>query len=325
MTSSPGLLIPPPWSEPAADDILHRQSYTGDYMLCPWRAGARTDPRFDDFPSEGRVFGSTVHNHIEKAIGLLLDGIDLKWLAMRQHLRESVAQVEEKDGFTWEKVCPNEAQREAFLDEVLRATRLWYEQVWLKDFDADMLMHIERTLTQPLGTLHGECWMTDEMQPCDIPDHGRGVWLHGTPDVVTSGRIVDWKTTNWPWKLGVTGLHKGSVSPQAPTYCWLWEQETGERIRDFTFYVYDRKAQEWKRYDMVVTDEQIDAVLEQHWQVVRAIDSDVLPCTPVQDDFGKMKRAWYCSAAYCGAWSFCDGRQLIQDGVDLSQASPLTW
>lgn len=318
----PGFLEPIPWSAPKPEDIVTRQSWTQQFLLCPMKLEGMDDERFDDHAGEGRTFGSTVHGMIERLMPHLQTITTGRWPSKFSRVdvvRSVIEDIEEEDGFLFEVVCPSTSQRMAFMEEVIHAVRRWHEEVWLAEFDPDLVLVAEHRMVQPLGLISNP--LSEEF------DGDRGVWIGGTPDIVLAGRLIDWKTTAWEWRLGKTGLSKGDSSPQASTYAWLWEQETGEKIREMSFYVYDRKKAEWSRFDSTITDAQIQATMELHWQVALAIHHGALPATPWQDTFGRMQRGWHCSAKFCGSFGFCDGVDLVPDGTPSAprKVGPLTW
>lgn len=321
-----GLGTIPSWDEPRDTDLLIRQSTISSWRLCPARVGLSTEPGFVDFPNEGRTFGSTVHYHIEAVLAHFMAGNDDRTFPIQyaqiEALLASADEVAEDNGFTWGGLGVTQDKLVAWLDEVRFAVRSWHENVWLPHFEKDLELVVERTLMSPLGIIHDPD--SDGYHgPCDL--QCRGVWLHGTPDLYASGTLHDWKTAKRGWRTNRDDEHQGQFSPQAPLYLWLWEQETGERIRDFTFWVFNRSSGEWERYDTHWTDDQIEASRHDAWQVARSIDAQAFPFTPAASTFGKYERGWWCSPDYCGAWNICPGKGMMSDGSDLDRRIPTSW
>ena len=320
-------------SRPHPDDLIIRQSTIGSMQLCPARVGLSTLDGFSDRGSEALVFGSTVHNHLEKFLNG--HGSDI-WpieLATRDELRESLTQVEVKDDFLVADVA-SMASINAMLDEVLTACRQWHATVW-PELDSLGGGLAEQEMQVPFGTLpapnlcYGCYESTCDSQigdRCDNHPGDRKVWLQGTPDLVVQGHgMFDWKTSGRAWKVDDNGRTKGSFNAQAPLYLWMWKQRTGEMLRDFTFWVYDRRNAAWQDHHTIWNDEQIDAALLNAWQYVLMLDAQAFPFTPTDSPYGKFQRGWHCSAKYCGGWEICPGKAMIDDGADLSARIDATW
>lgn len=346
-----GFGVTPDWDEPRPGDILIRQSDINSMELCPARLGQSKLKGFNEFKSEALVFGSTVHNVIEHfLVGIDLDVMDgteipLDMLSATT-LRSALAVVEEKDDFEIDDVATAE-QQATFFDEVRAAFQLWHTQVWLEFFEPELPMVVERRLIAPLGVLseadlYGvNCLANTDDPGCDKcscttcldegvhlsdPAFGRAVWLHGTPDLIVPGQAIhDWKTAGRGWTENPAGLTKGSFGVQAPLYLWLWEEETGEQLAEFTFWVYDRTKKVWNGYGTDWYARSILAAKRNAWMWAKQVDAQAFPFTPALYPYGKPQRGWHCSAQYCAAWDICDGKAMISDGADLMAKSPTHW
>jgi hypothetical protein len=145
------------------------------------------------------------------------------------------------------------------------------------------------------------------------------IWLKGTPDVVFADRIHDHKTTGRAWKEG-----KAQHAVQAGLYMALVKQNSNIAPQEFMFDVYDRKNSVWDSWPVTRTEQEINASLQQAYQYGLQLEAGIFPATPTAEEYGKVKRGWYCSPKYCGAWNICTDKY-INDDKDENVLAIRSW
>lgn len=268
-------------------------------QLCPARVGYAETDGFLPALSEALVFGTCVHGMAEYH---LLNGkkADTKpnafdeWMEgiLNEEYQYSIEQIPDKEWKTFRR-------------KAIEAYRLWVFQVydhWLKPELSDEMFYVEADLITPIHEL----------------EDGRIIYLKGTPDLTLIGnRIVDFKTTNSRgWNQA-----KADYSIQASLYLWLHNQLFDEPLDTFDFHVYMRSKTDWNRYETKRTDPIMESAVHTAIQYGKQIATGVYPATMVDSDYGKLKRGWWCSAKYCGAWNICEHKFLNDDVNELEIAS----
>lgn len=288
----------PSYDEPADTDLLIRQSTIESMMLCPAKVGYTSHPDYDSTPSEAMVFGTVVHDLIEDH---LRNDAPL-YLNQPSHATEVFYKVAERDGFDLDEVATERTISESSVEAVL-AYQEWVTQWWSvrKDFFSPLVL--EERLVRPLGTL----------------PNGRGVWVHGTPDVIEQSGLTDWKTAGRGWSPG-----KGETRIQSPTYLWLAEEirYTLPGLADYV--VYDRQKKRWSSHPYQISEANINAALNVLWEFSCMIDAQVFPPTPAAAA-GRPGRGWWCTPKYCNAWDLCEFKALVADDLDVLQIRSKRW
>ena len=150
-------------------------------------------------------------------------------------------------------------------------------------------------------------------------DTANNIYLKGTPDAVFEGVVVDWKTSGRAWKE--TKAHKAI---QADLYMALVKQNLGVSIRDWVFWVYNRRGRVWEAVPTKRRIKDINASILRAYDYGLALEAEILPATPFTDTFGELKRGWYCSAKYCGAWNICPAK-FMHDDVNENEIAVRSW
>lgn len=282
--------------EPSEDDLMLRNSTVGSWDLCPGRVGYSDHEGFEHTPSEAMSFGTMGHGAIEQD---LIQGLHLWTMDELEGVWRDGLLSEESGTYDLDKLATPEKIHTS-TEEAVVMMAAWqqdvYPQLNLSDY-----RFIEEKLVTPLGILPS----------------GRGVWFHGTPDVVDVGnpKIYDWKTTGRAWKESkVLGLN----APQA--YSWLANTTYDVFIPDHHYWVWNRTKREWDLHTTQRNQAHVDAYLRKAWGVARAIDAQAFPFQPWSETFGNVTRGWWCSPRYCGAWDICEGKDLPDD---LVEATPI--
>lgn len=283
--------------DPVDGDIELSQSTVSSMDLCPARVGYSTHEGFDASPSEPMSFGTAEHATIEHDLWSI--GTEHFGTWSRDDVRDlwNETLIAERDGSWTLADFDADEKIEQSIDELIHANKRWHQQVWptLKALGSELL--IEERVTKCLGVL---------------PD-GRHVWFGGTADLVDvkNKRIYDWKTSGREWKES-----KAAMTPQAQAYTWLYG------IDDHTYWVYARNKRSWQSFRTHRRPEQVDAYLRHAWQRARQIGAGIFPATPLDSTFGDVKRAWYCSAKFCGAWDVCEFKYLPDDVYEAQIRDP---
>ena len=259
--------------------ITIRQSTIGDMEFCPARKGYATHPLWDEPVSEQRCFGTVQHALIERSLqGETVD--DILFADVKTYIAEIVAEQFAEAG------RPTDTGMAAgMVGEAVHAFSAWTET--MRDIDLTPLL-IEETLEAII-------YEDDTLQ----------VVLQGTPDLFTDNIGYDWKTAGRAWKD-----NKAPYSVQAPLYMHLVEVNYGVHVRQFTYVVYDRRKGAWKLYDTYPSDGFLRSALGRAREYGRQIAAGAFPGTPTVSRYGNPERGWYCSKKWCGAWGFCEFREL---------------
>jgi hypothetical protein len=276
-------------------NTLMRQSTAGQMGLCGYRVKLRGHPEYLEPVSEPMVFGSCQHYMISQD---LLEEDTLKLIATMDSWVEGILVTE----YDWSlDQVPNPQD---FFSELASAFTQW--QTIVKPTLGDIIA-IEEELFMPLGPgSDGDVWHGD-------------VWLKGTPDAVSRDIIIDWKTSGRAWKLT-----KAHAAIQVDAYMALVKQNYDLSIRDWLFWIYDRKKREWTVIPTKRKVKEIDAALVRLLDYGHAVQSGILQAKPTTDTFGEVRRGWYCSPKFCGAWNVCP-MKYINDSVDEKVIATRSW
>lgn len=288
------LADPPSYNEDT--DVLIRQSTINNLLLCGQRVALKGTPGYLKAVSEPLVFGTCLHYLIEE---------DLKAGDRRHDLLANMEEWVEHilvEDYDWSlDVVPSPGD---LFGELSMAYRMWASNVLPKL--PKQLVAIEEKMELYLGESEG----------------GGGVFLQGSPDLVTESAIIDWKTAGRGWKDTKATL--GSLQPTL--YPPLVKQSYGDAPRRFTFWVYNRQKNFWESFSTqkrkVAT---INAGLETAYMYGLQIESGHLPPTPLDENYFEYKRAWYCSPRYCEAWNVCPYKGLVPDDADLNVQAIRSW
>lgn len=280
----------PPGMVPPEGDVVVRNSTIDSLLLCGLRVGLADRPGYDPVPSEQMFFGTVVHDRI----ATVLAGGDPKHVFSPFEVDLAARLLANEEAF--DLLAAVGDHHKAWIDEIVEALWIWHSDVKPRLSIHDKLV-IEETRYRHLGTL---------------PD-GVSVWLRGTADVVdpTETLVSDWKTSGKGWDES-----KAHFTGQGDSYVWLYEDILGGLHVTWRFWVFNRKAQEWQLIESRRDATTVDSYLVRAWGAAKQVWADAYTAQPYQDTFGKYKRAWYCSPKYCGAWSICPAKALVDDRHD---------
>ncbi len=278
-----------------AHDTLTRQSTVNQMDFCGYRTMLSTNPGYLAPVSEPMVFGTCAHYMIAQDItGYPNIASTLELLSNMDEWVEPIL-VEEYD-WTLDKV-PNVRD---FFSELTSAFTMWKSVV--QPSLPDSCSAIEQEMFLPLG--EGE----------------RGtIILKGTPDAVLREVIIDWKTSGRAWKES-----KAHHSIQVDADEALVKQNLGVSIREFVFWVYNRQKREWTAIPTSRRVADINASLSRLLDYGKILERGSFHATPTTDTFGEIKRGWFCSTKYCGAWNVCPAKYL-NDDVDEKEEAVRSW
>ena len=275
-----------------ATDTLIRQSTVNQMDLCGYRTMLSTNSGYLEPVSEPMVFGTALHYMVAENI----TGVpSLELLSTMDEWVEGIL-IEEYD-WSLDQV-PNVRD---FFSELSSAFTMW-KTVVQPSLPESPPPVIEQEMFLPLG--EGE----------------RGtIILKGTPDAVYEDYVVDWKTSGRAWKES-----KAHHSIQVDAYMALVKQNLGVSVRDFVFWVYNRRGREWVAIPTSRKVADINASLTRLLDYGRVLEAGNFFATPTSDTFGDVKRGWYCSAKYCGAWNVCPTKYL-NDDIDEKEKAVRSW
>ena len=286
-------------AEPADDDLHLSQTTVSNAALCPARVGYRGDEGYSYVPSEAMSFGTMVHGMAEEDLGLL--GTPMRWAAgswtfyaVEEMWRDGL--LNERDGsFDLYELADRERINKSIM-EALHANKRWHEVVApTLDLAGRDDWQIEKRVTKQLGTL---------------PD-GRRVWFGGTADLVVPGLALDWKTAGRGWDQS-----KADTTYQATYYTWLYGVDRHK------YWVWNRREKDWSAFETSRSPKDVESALKVAWMLARQMADGTFTATPWQDTFGKVKRGWWCSAKYCGAWDICQFKNLPDDVYEGQKIDP---
>jgi hypothetical protein len=275
-----------------AHDTLIRQSTLNQMDFCGYRTMLSTNPGYLAPVSEAMVFGTCVHYMIAQDIaGYPNIASTLELLSNMYEWVEPIL-VEEYD-WSLDKVTTNIRD---FFSELTSAFTMWKSVV--QPSLPEMEVVIEQEMFLPLG--EGE----------------RGtIILKGTPDAIYEDHIIDWKTSGRAWKES-----KAHHSIQVDAYMALAKQNLNVSIRDFVFWVYNRQKREWACIPTSRRVVDINASLSRLLDYGKVLESGRFHATPTTETFGEVRRGWYCTPKYCGAWNVCPAKYLNDDTNEKEKA-----
>ena len=281
------------------NDIFVSQSAVNNMDLCPARRKYQRDEGYNHTPSEKMAFGSGLHAMTESDIR---NGSPQFWHVgtVYEAWKKALATPYDKHSVGYDlDLMPQKKVTES-VTEMLMAMTSWQRDVYpLLNLEGGDLA-IEERMHAPLG---------------EVQEDGRMVWLTGAPDLVnvTSLDVIDWKTSGRDWKDG-----KPEATGQVPAYLHLAAYTYELQVEDmkFTFWIFNRKTGVWQLRETYRTQQQVQAWLLHAYNRGVQIAEGIYPATPWNDnDWKKVKRGWWCSAAYCGAWDICEYK-FLADNVD---------
>jgi hypothetical protein len=264
----------------------------GQIGFCGYRVKLRNHPEHLEPVSEPMVFGSCQHYMISRDL-LGEDTLDL--MATMNEWVEEILVTE----YDWSlDQVPNPQD---FFSELASAFTQW--KTIVKPMLKETPVAIEQELFMPLGQGY----------------YDGNVWLKGTPDVVYPNQIIDWKTSGRPWKTT-----KAHAAIQVDAYMALVKQNYDISVRDWVFWIYDRKARQWDNIPTSRKVREIDAALTRLLDYGEAVETNILQAKPTTDTFGEIRRGWYCSPKFCGAWNICP-MKYVNDSVDEKVIAIRSW
>lgn len=267
---------------------LFRQSWVGDFMLCPERARLNIGVEREDEGTEATCLGTAAHLGIET----FLKGET--WAASQLAAQEWLAQQIHDGTFRWTK-AKNGPLLQRDLQSCLSG---WHQDIFPKVGAPDPDRGIEHKFEHQL---------TDS------------IWIEGTWDYLDEyGMLWDWKTAGGNYKLnyGPKALKKKHQPNFYTAALAGWDAASGSDDTSVTF-----------GYGIMIKGPTPTGVYkhtsrhEGHWvwmldQLERIVKlyEELGPNTPwptVDDE-------WFCSVDWCDHWADCKGKLLNMTHVDLN-------
>jgi hypothetical protein len=272
---------------PRDTDVLIRQSTINSMELCAARIGYQDTEGYQQPFSEPLLFGSLVHECI--ALAITADDM-LKTVLSIGHVLDAYLETEYPE---WDY---SDFNLDSMIDEAQFALTEWWKW-WEGEHVTNPVA--EQELYAQLGTL---------------PD-GRILWLYGTPDLysIEDAKLYDWKTAGRGWGAG-----KADHAIQASLYSHLVHQNTGIFIKDWKFFVYNRRKGAWESHQTARSAAESDSAALIAWMRGLEVAYGIYSATPTVTENFKDKRGWYCQPKYCPAWNICEFKYLA-DSIDEQQ------
>lgn len=285
---------------PYDESIEVSQSLMGQYFMCEGRVGYKEDPRYVDKPGEKTIYGTVAHHIVEdhfESGGQMILTSQLVSIYLNMALQ--------KDNTSRQELGISEADEAEFVEELL----VWYQMFKQSQLAAELednVVAMEQRRYLPLG----------------FTQDGMPIVLAGTPDLVVKTSngftIKDLKTTSSnKWSSATANMSKQPDVYQALLYA---EYKT----EGFEFLVWHRGKQEWNRFYTSRTLHDINVTLQQAYLMGLKIHNGVFVPNPIDYNSWTNKRAWYCSPKWCGAWTFCDFKDL-HDDKDVEEVPVISW
>ena len=274
-------------------DTLIRQSSIGQMQLCPGRVGFMEHPKYLAMISEPLAFGTCVHHLIERHM-VTGEQQDKLLLSMNEWVEEILV-----DDYEWDLArVPNVRD---FFAEITVGYRSWVQNV-LPTLNLAEVLAVEQEFRMFLGK-----------------GNTGNIFLKGTADLVTTTKLMDWKTSGRAWKQA-----KADFSFQASIYMPLHRQALDVSLQDFWFWVFNRQGGSWDLLKTKRSVAQINAALATAIQYGKQIEAEAFPCTPVPEASFNKQRGWYCKPKWCSAWNACDAK-FMNDGINEREEAERSW
>lgn len=290
------------------DAIKVRPSAYSTWQNCALSVQYTSDPRYDSTSSMQAARGTGMHLPIEQH----LKGDPF---LTEKHMREAwVEELKARPG-EWEKLgtLPAETFR-TVAAQIWEGYLLWQQQFWQTVGQHLTVVATERKLSMPIG---------------EAPD-GREIWLRGTPDFIDdlgdgTDRVIDWKTSTSGWKAA-----KVNEMVQHIAYAALHQANGGRDVSQAMYVVYNFKDKSWSwdEFKIPVLQSKVDLVLAEFVQMGRVLSIGGATASPMKrgPGWGQDGRGWWCSPKWCGAWDFCEGKLMLDDGQGHERRDSLiTW
>jgi hypothetical protein len=259
--------------------IYVRQSWFGDYMICPERARfAIVNPNFRS-GSDATAIGTGIHAGIEWALGHdSLDAVDFDQLC--EYSQEQVALELEK---------PIKRTKISDVPEDIPVTVSAMVGAWFNEIAPNVKWggQVERKFRFPSG---------------QVAQNGYEIWFEGTVDYLEpDGGLWDWKTAARPYN----GREKQEKAYQATVYCqWAHHAEVSmSQTQQFLYGVMIRNKTPKAQIVEVERDQRHYDWLNR--QVKTIVDNALMRSEhaswPMNDQHT------LCSSTWCDYWSICKG------------------
>ena len=285
--------------EPAEDAIFVRPSAHSSWLMCQLSVQHSRTRRYKDadFDSMQAARGTFVH---------LLNEMYLTGKPC--HNTEDAYELFTTTADIPKGVAPTRL-REITI-ECFQAHEAWITQFWLTEGKLLDVVSTEKRMRMPIGHLQD----------------GREVWLRGTADLITGPpKVWDWKTSTSGWTA-----KKLNEMTQHMFYAALAEYELGVPHTEAAYVVYNFKTGtwEWSAFTLPIERPAMNRALYEMYKMAVVLAHGAAMASPAKRgaSWGQDGRGWWCSAKWCGAWDWCDGKYILDDGKCDGLRDPLiTW
>ena len=265
--------------DPQDQRIYVRQSWIGDYLICPERSRlGMALPHFKT-GSDATAIGTGIHSAIEWALNSFEHAGAIKYDEMIEYAQNEVAIELDKPSIKLTKIS----------DQPIEPTVVAMVDSWITNIAIAIEWNgtTELSFRYPSGLL---------------ASNGYSIWYEGTIDYIDSnGTIWDWKTAGRKYYAN----EKQNKAHQPTVYCQFAKRH-GQSDSDtqlFKFGVMLRKNKPEAQIVEITRDESHYRWLNRQTQVIvnNALLSGVTNAWPMNDTSA------LCSQNWCDHWSICRG------------------
>lgn len=293
---------------PAEGSIFVRPSAMSNWANCQLSVQATSYPDYDHASTMQSSRGTGMHLAIEAH----LKG---EPFALEQHFRQAWVTEMARREEPIVGVASDAKIREVSAD-IWKGYIEWVNQFWYPVGQYLPIVATEQTLQMFL----------------DTAPSGREIWLRGTPDTVVGlegdyprHKVIDWKTSTSGWSK-----NKTNDMTQHVGYAILLEEHGFANVDQGMYVVYDFKNGGWKwdEYQLPITGTKKRLVFSEFVNMGVVIDGQAASATPQKRGaaWGQDGRGWWCSEVWCGYWTPCQGKYLLEDGkADEKRDNTITW
>jgi hypothetical protein len=261
--------------------IYVRQSWIGDYLICPERARLGVELKSFRTGSDATAIGTGVHAAIE-------------W-ALNAHSELEQVNPEAMSGYAQQQVALE-------LEKPVKRTRISDKPETIAT-SVDAMVNSWIETIAPNVEWGGSTELGFRFPSGSTASNGYEIWYEGTIDYVTpNGVIWDWKTASRPYN----GREKQEKAHQPTVYCMFQHHREGHAYQLFRYGVMVRQQTPKAQVVEIGRDQR-----HYNW-LNRQVESIVNNCLrsghtsswPMNDTSA------LCSSTWCDYWSVCKGAHL---------------
>jgi hypothetical protein len=265
--------------DPQEQRIYVRQSWIGDYLICPERSRLGVAmPQFRT-GSDATAIGTGLHSAIEWALNSFDDAGSIAYEEMKEYAQNEVKKELSEPNIKLTKI--SDSPIEPTVDAMVHS--------WITEIAID----VEWGGTTELGFRYPSGLLAS---------NGYEIWYEGTMDYIDpNGTIWDWKTAGRKYYAN----EKQNKAYQPTVYC-QFAKRNGHSTSDTQTFKYGVMMRKEKPEGQVVDIARTESDyrwLNRQTQVIvnNALQSGITSAWPMND------QGALCSATWCNYWSICKG------------------